>query len=57
MTRLEREAVEAIQADIEMLRNAIVKRDPLIEIEVRVRDILLDLRSLANGKAYLVTGI
>ena len=57
MTKIEKETIEAIQASLELLRNAIVKRDPLSEIEVRTRDILLDVRSLAEGRAYLVTGI
>lgn len=46
MTEDERKGLDQIEGGIELLRNAIVKGDPVRELEFRVRDILTDIRSI-----------
>lgn len=56
MTEDEQAALGVIMGGAELLRNAIVKGDTQKELELRARDLLADLKGLADGKAKMVAG-
>lgn len=56
MTEDEQAALGVIMGGADLLRNAIVKGDTQKELELRARDLLADLKGLADGKAKMVAG-
>ena len=54
MTEDEQRALRVVEGGIELLRNAILRGDSLRELEFRARDLLADVRGIADGKAKMV---
>ena len=54
MTEDEQKALRVIEGGIELLRNAILKGDSMRELEFRARELLTEVRGIANGNAKMV---
>ena len=54
MTEDEQRALRVVEGGIELLRNAILKGDPLKELEFRTRELLAEVKGIANGNAKMV---
>jgi len=56
LTITERKALQTVMGELELLRIAIIKRDPYGELEFRMRDVFVDLRGIYEGRAAMVAG-
>lgn len=56
MTDDEKKSLEVIEGGLEVLRLAVNNGDPKRELDLRVRDLLVDVRAVSNGMASTVKG-